>query len=200
MAITYHLVFGCYGFWLPNDPRRSWSRYVGSRKLLFFGKATTVNTHHSLAHDVHDHEHRLAAKNSLKYPPVKFNGHQALDVIHGIELARVQSRYQIFALCVMPDHVHTVIAVHENDPKRIIGHLKSKATQRLTEEGRHPLLRGPDREAPTPWTRGGWCVYLDNDEEVKRAIDYVDQNPVKEGLRRQNWSFIDPYPPLPPPF
>ncbi|MGD9126596.1 MAG: transposase [Planctomycetia bacterium] len=200
MAIAYHLVFGCYGFWLPNDPRGSWSQYVGSRRLLFFGKATTVDTRRSLAHDTHDHERRLAAKNSFKYPPVKIDGHQALDIIYGIDQARVQGRYQIFALCVMPDHVHAVVADHENNPKQIIGHLKSKATQRLNEEGRHPLSRGPDRPAPTPWTRGGWCVYLDDDEAVKKAIDYVNQNPVREGLKPQNWSFVEPYPPPPPPF
>jgi len=24
--IAYHIVFGAYGFWLPNDPRGSWVR------------------------------------------------------------------------------------------------------------------------------------------------------------------------------
>lgn len=24
-----HVIFGAYGFWLPNDPRGSWSEFVG---------------------------------------------------------------------------------------------------------------------------------------------------------------------------
>jgi len=30
MVRGYHVIFGMYGFWLPNDPRGSWSDYVGS--------------------------------------------------------------------------------------------------------------------------------------------------------------------------
>ena len=198
MAIAYHLVFGCYGFWLPNDPRGSWSQYIGSRKLLDFGAATKVDTRHSLAGRKHDNDFRFQAKESLKYPPVKIDGHQALAVVRGIEAAKLQSKYQIFALCVMPDHVHTVIAMHDNEPKQIMSHFKSKATQRLTEENRHPMAQYPGK--PTPWGRGGWCVFLDKEDDVKRALDYVEQNPIKEGLRRQTLQVVEPYPPLPPPF
>ena len=30
MILGFHVVFGAYGFWLPNDPRGSWSDFVGS--------------------------------------------------------------------------------------------------------------------------------------------------------------------------
>jgi hypothetical protein len=29
-VLAYHVVLGAYGFWLPNDPRGSWSDFVGS--------------------------------------------------------------------------------------------------------------------------------------------------------------------------
>ena len=45
----------------------------------------------------------------------------------------------------------------------------------------------------SPWARGCWTVYLDNEEAVRRAILYVEQNPVKDGLRPQKWSFVVPY-------
>ncbi|HEY5314071.1 MAG TPA: hypothetical protein VIK18_16185 [Pirellulales bacterium] len=53
--IAYHIIFCAYGFWLPNDPRGSWSTFVGS-KLLYrkFGPATKVTTRESLAHQPHD--------------------------------------------------------------------------------------------------------------------------------------------------
>ncbi|HUT10853.1 MAG TPA: hypothetical protein VMY42_10175 [Thermoguttaceae bacterium] len=49
MVLAYHVIFGAYGFWLPNDPRGSWSDFVGSWELARFGKATKVSTRRSLA-------------------------------------------------------------------------------------------------------------------------------------------------------
>jgi hypothetical protein len=46
---------------------------------------------------------------------------------------------------------------------------------------------------PTPWCRNCWKVFLDSVEDVFRAIEYVEQNPPKEGKRRQRWSFIVPF-------
>ncbi len=40
MIHAYHAIFGAYGFWLPNDPRGSWSDFVGAWELLRFGKST----------------------------------------------------------------------------------------------------------------------------------------------------------------
>src|SRR4051812_43899841 len=33
MIVGYHVIFSTYGFWLPNDPRGSWSDFVGSWEL-----------------------------------------------------------------------------------------------------------------------------------------------------------------------
>jgi hypothetical protein len=33
-------------------------------------------------------------------------------------------------------------------------------------------------------------VYLDSEEAIEQAIRYVEDNPEKEGLRRQTWSFV----------
>ena len=40
MVYASHVIFCAYGFWLPNDPRGSWSDFVGSWELLRFGRAT----------------------------------------------------------------------------------------------------------------------------------------------------------------
>jgi hypothetical protein len=40
MIHGYQVIWGTYGFWLPNDPRDSWSDFVGSWELVRFGKAT----------------------------------------------------------------------------------------------------------------------------------------------------------------
>jgi hypothetical protein len=36
-------------------------------------------------------------------------------------------------------------------------------------------------------------VYLHTEEEVARAVQYVENNPVKDGKRIQKWSFVTPF-------
>jgi hypothetical protein len=77
MVIGYHVIFGAYGFWLPNDPRGSWSDFVGSWELFRYGPATKTDEVRSVAHCRHDTALRFAAKPALQYPAVKFTGLQA---------------------------------------------------------------------------------------------------------------------------
>ena len=62
MVRWYHLIVTGYGFWLPNDPRGSWTDFVGSWEIYKFGTGTKTTETRSLAHDPHDVELRLAAK------------------------------------------------------------------------------------------------------------------------------------------
>ena len=80
MVLGYHLIITTYGFWLPNDPRGSWSDFVASWELFRFGGATKTTARRSVAGAEHDWRSRLAAKSALKYRPVSFDGHQALAV------------------------------------------------------------------------------------------------------------------------
>jgi hypothetical protein len=60
--IASHVIFGVYGFWLPNDPRGSWSDFVGSWELFRYGRASKTTETRSLAGRPHDRSQRLAAK------------------------------------------------------------------------------------------------------------------------------------------
>ena len=188
--LASHLTFGAYGFWLPNDPRGSWSDYVRQRKLLEFGKASKVETKDSVAHLPHDVALRYNTKKALQFPPVAFDGIQARAVGNGFAIAVKESAYLVFACAILPTHVHLVVAVHTNPPRRIIGHFKARATQSLNREGIHPL-----ENQASPWSVKGWAVFLDTDDEVFRAIEYVNKNPIKEGLPPQRWKFVVPYVP-----
>ncbi len=49
-VLAYHVIFGAYGFWLPNDPRGSWSDFVAAWELfLAGGHATKTTTRRSVA-------------------------------------------------------------------------------------------------------------------------------------------------------
>jgi REP element-mobilizing transposase RayT len=163
--------------------------------LLAGGKATTTGSPRSLAHEEHDHRKRIDAKESLKYPPVEFNGRQALAVANGFAQAIREARYIIYACSILPAHVHLVMGRVERNLKVVVGHLKSKASHQLREEGLHPFerYRRVDGSVPSVWAEGCWKVFLNTPEDMRRAIDYVEENPVKEGKARQRWSFVVPF-------
>ena len=48
MIRGYHVILPMYGFWLPNDPRGSWSEFVFRWELSCFGRATRSDTRRSL--------------------------------------------------------------------------------------------------------------------------------------------------------
>ena len=186
MILAYHVVISAYGFWLPNDPRGSWSDFVRSWEILKFGNATKVNSRRSHARDEHDWQLRLRAKEALKFPPVVFNGRQALAVAHGFIKAIQESGYVIHACSIMPEHVHLVVDRNDRDIELIAGHLKGRATQQLMQEGLWFADRRP------VWGRKCWKVFLYEPSDVFRAIAYVEQNPIREGKRPQKWSFVTP--------
>jgi REP element-mobilizing transposase RayT len=186
MAIAYHLVFGAYGFWLPNDPRGSWSDFVWSWELLRFGKPVKARSRQSLAHAPCDPAWQARAKAALKFPPAVFAGRQALAIGSGFADAINEGGYRCFACAIMPEHVHFVVARHERPPGKIVGHLRSKATTRLRDEGLW------ERERPV-WGERCWKVYLDVDDDVARSVTYTNDNPAREGKRPQNWPFVVPW-------
>lgn len=75
--------------------------------------------------------------------------------------------------------------------EQLVIQLKSAATRQLEKEGIHPLARWRAEGGASPkcWVRGQWKVYLDP-PDVSRAIAYVRDNPLKEGKKRQEWSFV----------
>jgi REP element-mobilizing transposase RayT len=188
MVLGYHVIFTAYGFWLPNDPRGSWSDFVGSWELSRFGRATKIQTTRSVAGACHDRRLREAAKSALKSRPVRFSGRQALAVAQGFDQARQEGDYTIHAAAILPEHVHLVIARHSRRIGQIIGHLKARATQRLHADGLWP------DDARSVWAHQAWKVFLDMPEGMARAIKYVIDNPaLREGKPQQRWSFVRPY-------
>lgn len=193
MVLAYHFIFSAYGFWLPNDPRGSWSDTIRRYELLKFGPATTVTTTRNLAHDPHDRALREAAKKALLYKPVEFTGLQARAIYRGFMEAAQQEDYQILALAILPDHTHILINRHAKHIDQIASNLKSKATRELNFEELHPLAKHPRRDGtlPSPWSRNYWCPFVDSDQYVKTAIRYIQDNPIKSGLPRQTWRGIN---------
>ncbi|MGL4464362.1 MAG: hypothetical protein ACRC1K_19595 [Planctomycetia bacterium] len=73
--IALHIVFGPYGSWLPNDPRGSWSTYVGADHLYNAGgRATRLDRIENMAAAPHDRTLRRTVQRRLLCAPVLFTG------------------------------------------------------------------------------------------------------------------------------
>jgi REP element-mobilizing transposase RayT len=191
MVLASHVIFSTYGFWLPNDPRGSWSDFVGAWELFRAGGQVTKTIEtRSLAHDPHDRAKRLTTKESLSRPPVIFTGIQARAVGRGFAEYVSKSNLVVRACSIMPDHVHLVTMRHRLEVEKLVIQLKSAAIRRLMEEGIHPFQC--DGTPPKCFAIGEWKVFLDSTEDIERAVQYVENNPIKDGLPRQRWPFVTP--------
>jgi REP element-mobilizing transposase RayT len=194
MVYGSHLILSAYGFWLPNDPRGSWSDFVRSWELTRYGEATKVDTHRSVAAKPHDWKLRQAAKLALKYPAVVFTDEQIDSIAAGFAKYVERSGVTIWACAILPEHVHLVVARHRYEAEAIMTQLKGNATQRLNKDNLHPqAAHTKDGKTPSAWGERGWKVYLDSEADIVRAIGYVERNPEKERRPRQTWGFVQPF-------
>ncbi len=197
LVLGFHFILSAYGFWLPNDPRGSWSDTIRAFDLLRFGPATKVTTARSLAAAPHDADLRRAAKQALRHKPVRFTGEQARCISRGFAIAALEASYVFHALAILPDHVHIVMAWHPKHIDVIAAHLKAKATHQMAIAGLHPLARDASStgRVPSPWARNHWCPFIRTGDHMREAVAYVERNPMKAGLRPQRWRLVTPYAP-----
>lgn len=83
------------------------------------------------------------------------------------------------AVCVLPDHFHTVWSLPEEDfdfPSRL-NHLKSAFTRRLPDELKS---NGRKRERGV-WQRRYWEHHIRDENDLAAHMDYIHWNPVKHG-------------------
>jgi REP element-mobilizing transposase RayT len=127
--------------------------------------------------------------------PVVFTGLQAKAVGDGFARFVARSNCVIHACSIMPRHAHLVILRPAYSIEQTARLLKGSATAELTRLGLHPFADSPyqNGKLPTPWARHQWSCYLNNESDILRAIEYVENNPMKDGLPSQFWPCVTPY-------
>lgn len=196
MILAHHLIMTAYGFWLPNDPRGSWSDFVGAWELfLAGGPATKVATRRSVAARPHDRATRLATRQALLRTLVRWTGQQAVVMTRGFQEVAGHWNLRFFACSVLPTHVHLVIDRTSRDIEQVMNQLKGRASNAMVKQDIHPFQEVVNTRGKraTCWARRGWNVFLDSPSDVQRAIRYVADNPLKEGKKLQTWSFVTTY-------
>ncbi|MGL4464363.1 MAG: transposase [Planctomycetia bacterium] len=109
-----------------------------------------------------------------------------MEVGRGFKDAAAAMNLTVRACAILPDHVHLVVDAIDRLVGEIVRRLKAAAIRRLKKSPSWP-------SRPRVWAEGHWHVYLDDVESVRRAVAYIEENPLKEGKPRQFWSFVTPF-------
>lgn len=185
IVIAYHLMWTAYGFWLPNDPRGSTSQTIASDVIaelgeLHYGRRKIQPPAHTIR------EFRQRASEVLKFPLLEIRPEEVSLVADGFAEAMTEHRYTCYACAIMPDHVHLLIRKHKHQAEEMIENLQTASRLRLSRSG----ARTPDHPV---WTQGGWKVFLDHPDAIRRTIRYIEDNPIKGKLPGQQWPFVKQY-------
>ncbi len=196
MVHGYHVILTAYGFWLPNDPRGSWSDFVGKWELVKFGRSTKGRDFRHLTDLTADEHHqRDVARRSLKYPAVRFSDAQVAAIAQGLAVACANYGYRIWACSILPEHAHLVVARHRYKAEFVANKMKASTTRQLLDQRLHPLAQyaEPGKRPPRMWAERQWISFLDSEMAIDDAISYVIANPDKEGKPIQSWDVVIPF-------
>src|SRR4051812_35445423 len=165
MVIAYHLIITAYGWWLPNDLRGSTSRNIECDVLkelgeLHFGRKKIQPS----GREIRAFYER--AEDLLKHDLLTFDNRAVQVIADAFGHCVQDNNYTSYAGVVMFDHAHLCIRKHKHLAEEMIEQFERYSARAMSDAG----LR--QHGHPT-WGTGGWKVYLDNPDDVKRTIRYI---------------------------
>ena len=191
MIIGFHLIWTTYGHWFPNDPRGSWSDEVWQPGI---GELAELDNHRKVTRPRPVPRHVLqgflgAARSASQWPSVLLTAADIDAVGAAFAETAAQMELPVHACAVLPNHAHMVVGRGPLAYERIVNRLKGRSAQRVRETRGLTVASQRAQRAPV-WTQGYWVRYIDHLEQMQLAIDYVNRNPVRDGLGQQKWTFI----------
>ncbi|MFL5342869.1 MAG: hypothetical protein ACJ8F7_22270 [Gemmataceae bacterium] len=186
IVIAHHIILTAYGCWLPNDPRGSRSTTVCTDVIselgeLHYGRKKVQPA----GRDIRAFYGRAAQV--LKHPLLDFPEPARKVVAAAFAGAIEEQQYTCYACAIMPDHVHILIRKHKHLAEDMIEHLCQASRDRLIAAGLRPL------DHPTWNSGGGYKVFLEDPDEIRRTIGYIERNPLPLRLPKQPWPFVKVY-------
>ena len=155
-------------------PAETVERLARERKVDENRAVTTMERMHvrrSFERDLDEHLDRANGRCTLNDPRI------AQLVVETLQLSN--DRYELFAWCVMPNHVHVVMQVNgEQSLARILHSWKSYTAHRAN------AILG---RSGTFWQREYYDRIVRDEEDLRRTIEYVVTNPGKAGLLNWRW-------------
>jgi len=185
IVIAHHLVWTGYGWWLPNDPRGSTSRTIACDVIRELGELHYGRKKVQPASPV-IREFYENAREVLKFDLIELLPPQIAAVAEAFSQCIADERYTCYACAIMPDHVHILIRKHKHAAEQMIALLQAASRNRLRElnlvPGDHPV-----------WAGGGWKVFQDHPDDIRRTTRYIRNNPPRQRLPHQSWPFVKEY-------
>jgi REP element-mobilizing transposase RayT len=184
-VIAHHLILSGYGFWLANDPRGSGSEFIRQPKFeelgaIHHGRKSIQPTRQELR------AFYQRANPRLEHTPLWFAPTLRTHIGKAISDFMSRKRYTVWACSVGSNHVHLCIRVHRDGYQQMWAE--------LTEATREALINDQLVQKTHPvWADRPYSVYLHTPDDIRRVIKYIEENPAKEGLLSQRWSFIKEY-------
>lgn len=185
IVIAHHLIWTAYGWWLPNDPRGSTSRYIASDVIAELGAVHYGRKKvQPASEDIR--AFYQSAEGVLKFELLTFGREEVQSIAAAFEETIREQRYTCYACAIVPDHVHVLIRKHKHRAEEMIANLQQSSRLRLRKSGfgssNHPVWGGP-----------GWKVFQDHPDDIRRTIRYIEANPIKLGMSAQEWGFVKEY-------
>ncbi|MBI4578606.1 MAG: transposase [Planctomycetes bacterium] len=161
--LAYFLTWTCHGTWLHGDERGS-----------------VDDEHSGWGQPLLDLDEPRAGqeRSQMSGQPVTLDERQRQVVRETIAAHCRIRNWDLITLNVRTNHVHVVVAAPGTAPEKVLGEFKAWATRRLREAG---FARANERL----WTEHGSTRYLWNEERLRAAISYVEdqQGPDLSGVR-----------------
>ena len=119
-----------------------------------------------------------------------FDSPELLEVCaSAIQETTDRNGYRIYALAIMPDHVHVVLDAGRSGHKasKVLNNLKGVASRRVFQAC--PGLK-LDLNSEHLWADEYQAKLLREAQAVERACRYVDHNPARHALPRQEFPWV----------
>ena len=185
VIIAHHLVLTLYGHWLSNDPRGSGSFETRKPELdelgpVHHGRKLNQPPRKELK-QFYSHAEPLLDHTVFWIDPAK---RQA--IAEAFARAAKAFGYTVWACAILRNHAHLLVRRHRDQGHTMWDVFAASARDALREfsdvGAEHPV-----------WSERPYVVFVYDPPGVKRRIGYIEQNPEKEGLERQEYSFVQPY-------
>lgn len=184
-VLAHHLILHGYGHWLPNDPRGSGSDELRQEKFDQLGAV------HKGRKRVQPSREKLRAfsqnaKPILDFEPLWFDVRKRQAIGDAFAGLVKNTGYTVWACAILKNHVHLCVRRHRDDAVTI--------WKQFANASRSALLQIDEIDDGHPvWSDRPYKVFLYSPEEIWRTIKYIGQNPGKERLVAQHWSFVKEY-------
>ncbi len=103
------------------------------------------------------------------------------------QIVRRARKFEIFAIVLLPDHLHTIWILPEGDEDYSTRwrHLKTTFTRIYLASCGHEMARTNRQKRSQSrgiWQPRFWEHTVSDEKDLKRCVDYIHYNPVKHGL------------------